>query len=141
MGGNIDLIFLQAFRFVRAISGRNADIFILFTARLINNMRTGYAMDEFQKLFERAGNNVHTFNVRILWKDLVITRDPRVVQYILATGFSDFDKGKDQKVQYVRLLTLNHNITMAYWRFQDSLVCLATGYSIPTVPSGRNTAH
>lgn len=65
-------------------------------------MQTGYATDEFQKLFERAGNNVHTFNVRIFWKDLVVTRDPRMVQYMLATGFSDFNKGKDQKLQYVQ---------------------------------------
>jgi len=74
----------------------------IFITRLINNMQTGYATDEFQKLFGRPGNNVHTFNVHIFWKDLVVTRDPRMVQYMLATGFSDFNKGKDQKLQYVQ---------------------------------------
>jgi len=76
-------------------------MFILFTTRLINNIRTGYALDDFYKLFERVGENVHTFNVRIMWKDAVITRDPRVIQHVLATGFSDFDKGAHQKLQYV----------------------------------------
>lgn len=69
--------------------------------RLINIIRTGYVADDFEQLFERAGNNVHTINVRILWEDAIFTRDPDVIKYVLATGFSDFDKGKELKLRYV----------------------------------------
>ena len=82
-------------------------------------MRTGYAVDGTYKLFELAGENVDTFSVRIMWKDTVVTRDPRVIQHVLATGFSDFEKGPEAKLKYVqRLFVLNHNITSTSGTFK-----------------------
>jgi len=62
-------------------------------------MQTGYVTDELKALFERAGTNVHTINLRILWSDTIFTRDHRVVQYVLATGFPDFNKGGRLRAQ------------------------------------------
>lgn len=55
-------------------------------------MRTGYVMD-LNALFERAEQNVHTVNVRMLWSDMIFTRDHRVAQYVLTTGFHNFNEG------------------------------------------------
>ena len=63
-------------------------------------MQTGYVTDDLKALFERAGNNVHTINLRILWSDTIFTRDHRIVQYILATGFPDFNKGGRLRAMY-----------------------------------------
>lgn len=105
-------------------------------------IRIGYVEDNVDQLFEHAGNNVHTINVRTLWEDTIVTRDHRVVQHILATGFSDFDKGAELKLLYVqRPLVPNDRITGIRLYFQGSLVCSATGYLIPMVLSGRRTAH
>lgn len=37
--------------------------------------------------------NADTVNLRILWQDLIITRDHINMQTVLATGFQDFGKG------------------------------------------------
>jgi hypothetical protein len=87
----------------------------IFTARLIDVIRTGYVEENVDQLFERAGNNVHTINVRMLWDDVILTRDHRVVQHVLATGFPDFDKGSELKLQYARRPSvLNGNITLIH---------------------------
>lgn len=82
--------------------GGNTCSISMFIPRLANIMRTGYVMDDLNQLFDRAGNNVHTINLRILWGDTIITRDHRVVQHILANGFADFEKGPKLRLLYVR---------------------------------------
>ena len=103
-------------------------------------MRTGYVMDDFDQLFERAGNNVHTINIRVFWSDMIITRDHRVVQHVLANGFSEFEKGKKLGLMYAsHPYFLNRNITIMRFHFQGFLACLATGYSTVMGPSGGHT--
>lgn len=43
--------------------------------------------------------NSDTINVRILWKDHIVTRDPKVIQTVLATGFNRFHKGADSRLR------------------------------------------
>lgn len=67
-------------------------------------MRTGYVMDDLNALFERAGKNIHTVNVRMLWSDTIFTRDHRVAQYVLTTGFHNFNRGV--KLEYALYLSI-----------------------------------
>jgi hypothetical protein len=116
----------------------------MYTTRLANIIRTGYIMDDFDQLFERAGNNVHTINVRILWGDTILTRDHRVAQHALTTGFSDFDKGAELKLLLVCTASVyleRSLITIICLHFQAPLACSATGYLILMVPSGKHTVH
>ncbi|KDQ21543.1 hypothetical protein BOTBODRAFT_123337 [Botryobasidium botryosum FD-172 SS1] len=59
--------------------------------KMINSLTLGYAGDPFGALFDEYG--CHTLNLRILWRDRIITRDHLFVKRILATGFDDFNKG------------------------------------------------
>lgn len=46
-----------------------------------------------QHLFDLVDGQYHTINLRILWQDMLITRDHKVMQHVLATGFEEFEKG------------------------------------------------
>lgn len=43
----------------------------------------------------------NTVNVPMLWQDQLFTKDHRVIQYMLATGFEDFRKGPITKLKSV----------------------------------------
>lgn len=97
--------------------------------RLGDIIRTGYIMDDFNQLFERAGNNVHTINVRILWSDAIFTRDHRIAQHVLTTGFSDFNKGAELKLLSVCTAPVGFQCSpvLICLHFLAPLACLATG--------------
>lgn len=42
-----------------------------------------------------------TVNVRMLWQDVIYTRNHKVIQYVLATGFDNFYKGPITKLRSV----------------------------------------
>ena len=69
-------------------------------------MRTCYVVDDFDAFFERAGENVHTVNVW-LWNDTIMTRDHRIVQYVLATCFGSFGKGVKVGLGYPQYASIN----------------------------------
>lgn len=64
-------------------------------------MKTSYASIELEELFNSVGGNSHTINFRLLWQDTIVTRDHRVMQHILATGFNNFEKGVNVKLRHV----------------------------------------
>lgn len=47
-----------------------------------------------------VGADCNTINFRILWQDNIVTRDHHVMQYVLATGFDEFEKGVSVKLKY-----------------------------------------
>ena len=51
----------------------------------------GYVMQEMNDLFDEL--NTDTMNLRILWQDVIVTRNHINMQTALATGFEDFGKG------------------------------------------------
>lgn len=69
-------------------------------------MKTSYASTEIESLFDAVGGTSNTINFRILWQDTIITRDHRVMQHVLATGFNDFEKGPQVKLKFVLIYSL-----------------------------------
>ncbi|ELU45133.1 cytochrome P450 domain-containing protein [Rhizoctonia solani AG-1 IA] len=55
-------------------------------------------LDELSKEY---GN---TFNMRLLWDDMIVTIDHDVIKFILATGFNSFGKGPKQQARLEGLL-------------------------------------
>lgn len=62
-------------------------------------MRTGGPATQVEELLNEM--NVDTLNLRIFWQDHIVTRDHKIMQSILATGFSDFAKGPVQDLRFV----------------------------------------
>lgn len=57
-------------------------------------MGHAYVQTEIQHLFDSVDGGIHdTLNFRILWQDSILTRDHKVMQHVLATGFQEFEKG------------------------------------------------
>lgn len=63
-------------------------------------VKTSYAASEIAPLFDAVGGNCNTISFRILWQDTIITRDHHVMQQVLATSFTDFEKGVTVKLKY-----------------------------------------
>lgn len=62
-------------------------------------MSDGYASAIPEQWLDMAPGE-ETVNVRILWQDQIFTKNHRVMQYMLATGFEDFRKGPATKLRY-----------------------------------------
>jgi hypothetical protein len=64
---------------------------------LTRESKTGTELQWFMRVFERAsevhGRHVHTVQGQFLRIPLLITRDPKNVQALLATQFKDFELG------------------------------------------------
>lgn len=65
-------------------------------SRMGKNFQDGYAGETIANLFDELDSD--TINLRIMWEDIIITKDPRVIQTVLATGFDKFHKGPLLKV-------------------------------------------
>ncbi|KAG8690868.1 hypothetical protein FRC09_011805 [Ceratobasidium sp. 395] len=70
----------------------NVDIMM----RMVTSLHGGYVGEVWLELVEQYGL---TFNMRILWDDLIVTLDHEIVKYILATGFTHFGKGAKQQAR------------------------------------------
>ncbi|CAE6436778.1 unnamed protein product [Rhizoctonia solani] len=75
----------------------NIDILI----KLVKSTHTGYVAEVWDEFAKQYGN---TFNMRILWSDMVITIDHDVIKYMLATGFNSFGKGRILQDRFESLL-------------------------------------
>lgn len=41
----------------------------------------------------------HTVNLRLLWQDMIVTRDHQVIKEVLSTRFEEFGKGPIYKIR------------------------------------------
>ncbi|KAK0231517.1 cytochrome P450 monooxygenase pc-3 [Armillaria fumosa] len=57
---------------------------------LIKAFKSGYPGDGLSDIFSRVGNTV---NMRILFKDRILTTEPEYIKAVLATQFDEFEKG------------------------------------------------
>ena len=62
-------------------------------------MAEGYAVSDLDELFRQL--DADTINLRLMWRDIIITREPQIIQSVLATNFNDFGKGRLLKVRFV----------------------------------------
>ncbi|KAF8340598.1 uncharacterized protein EI90DRAFT_3117109 [Cantharellus anzutake] len=58
--------------------------------------KTGLTI-EGAELFDEL--NADTVNLRFLWRDIILTREPQIIQSVLSTHFSDFEKGPLLKIR------------------------------------------
>jgi len=56
-----------------------------------------YISRQYEELFEQMGE--HTVNLRLLWQDVIISRDHQVVKEVLSTRFEEFGKGPIYKIR------------------------------------------
>ncbi|CEL62808.1 Cytochrome P450 52A1 OS=Candida tropicalis GN=CYP52A1 PE=1 SV=3 [Rhizoctonia solani AG-1 IB] len=70
----------------------NIDIMI----KLVASVHGSYVASVWDELSKEYGN---TFNMRLLWDDMIVTIDHDVIKFILATGFSSFGKGPKQQAR------------------------------------------
>ncbi|KAL0948004.1 hypothetical protein HGRIS_010626 [Hohenbuehelia grisea] len=63
--------------------------------RMLKAFRTSYVLDVYLQLFEEY--HCTTLNTRILWCDNIITMDQEHSKFVLATGFQQFWRGRNQK--------------------------------------------
>ncbi|KAH7332564.1 cytochrome P450 monooxygenase pc-3 [Rhizoctonia solani] len=75
----------------------NIDLMI----KLVKSTHTGYVAEVWGELAKEYGN---TFNMRVLWSDMVVTMDHDVIKYMLATGFNSFGKGRILQDRFESLL-------------------------------------
>ncbi|CAK5276731.1 unnamed protein product [Mycena citricolor] len=79
---------------VRQVVGRwpgNIDVLL----RMMGAFKTSYVLDVYRELFEEY--QCTTLNLRILWRDNIITMDQQHSKFVLATGFGNFWRGYVQK--------------------------------------------
>ncbi|QRV82919.1 cytochrome P450 family protein [Ceratobasidium sp. AG-Ba] len=62
--------------------------------RLVTAFHTGYVGETFLEISHQYGL---TFNMRILWDDVIVTLDHEFLKYMLSTGFTHFGKGERQQ--------------------------------------------
>ena len=62
-------------------------------------MAEGYAVSDLDELFRQL--DADTINLRLMWRDIIITREPQIIQSVLATNFLDFGKGPSFRVRFV----------------------------------------
>ncbi|CAE6503085.1 unnamed protein product [Rhizoctonia solani] len=82
-------------RIIPRVKGKwpgNIDIMV----NLVRSIHTTYVAEVWDELAKEYGN---TFNIRLLWDDLIVTIDHDVIKYILATGFNSFGKGPKQQAR------------------------------------------
>ncbi|KAK7443501.1 hypothetical protein VKT23_015674 [Stygiomarasmius scandens] len=70
--------------------------------RMMRAFKTSYLMDVYLELFEEY--QCTTLNLRILWRDSIITMDQEHMKFVLATGFHHFWRGNYQKERMERFL-------------------------------------
>ncbi|KAK0227029.1 cytochrome P450 monooxygenase pc-3 [Armillaria nabsnona] len=63
---------------------------VLSLLALIKAFKSGYPGDGLSDIFSRFGNTV---NMRILFKDRILTTEPEYIKAVLATQFDEFEKG------------------------------------------------
>ncbi|KAG8960480.1 hypothetical protein FRC03_006487 [Tulasnella sp. 419] len=64
--------------------------------RLLGGLLRGYIGDIVDTVLDEEG--VNTIKVSLLWSDVIFTRDPEVIKFVLSTGFDNFGKGPRAKV-------------------------------------------
>ncbi|KAH6905109.1 cytochrome P450 monooxygenase CYP63, partial [Coprinopsis sp. MPI-PUGE-AT-0042] len=69
----------------------NLDILL----RMMKGFKTSYILDVYLQLFEEY--QCTTLNLRILWRDSIISMDQEHTKYVLAMGFQRFWRGHAQK--------------------------------------------
>ncbi|KDN35004.1 hypothetical protein RSAG8_11947, partial [Rhizoctonia solani AG-8 WAC10335] len=82
-------------RIVPKVKGKwpgNIDLLI----KLVGSLQSGYVAEVWDELAKEYGN---TFNMRLLWDDMIVTIDHDVIKYMLATGFNSFGKGPNQQAR------------------------------------------
>ncbi|TFK22513.1 cytochrome P450 monooxygenase CYP63 [Coprinopsis marcescibilis] len=91
---------LQA-RAIPQVLGRwPGNIDVLF--RMMKDFRTSYILDVYLQLFEEY--KCTTLNLRILWRDTIISMDQEHSKYVLSTGFHRFWRGRAQKERFETFL-------------------------------------
>ncbi|EIN04106.1 cytochrome P450 monooxygenase CYP63 [Punctularia strigosozonata HHB-11173 SS5] len=81
-------------RMVPRAKGRlPGNVDVLF--KMMKAFRTSYVLDVYRELFEEHQSSV--LNLRILWKDQIITMDEAHAKFVLSTGFEHFWRGRAQK--------------------------------------------
>ncbi|KAK0191618.1 cytochrome P450 monooxygenase pc-3 [Armillaria mellea] len=68
---------------------------------LIKAFKSGYPGDGLSDIFSRVGNTV---NMRILFKDRILTTEPEYIKAVLATQFDEFEKGPTLRDNFHSLL-------------------------------------
>ncbi|KAG2002364.1 cytochrome P450 monooxygenase pc-1 [Coprinopsis cinerea AmutBmut pab1-1] len=84
----------QHLRPIPRVVGRwpgNLDILL----RMMKDFKTSYVLDVYLQLFKEY--QCTTLNLRILWRDCIISMDQDHTKYVLATGFGRFWRGHAQK--------------------------------------------
>ncbi|KAJ1300310.1 hypothetical protein OPQ81_005132 [Rhizoctonia solani] len=106
-------------RVVPKVKGKwpgNVDVML----RLVRSIHGGYVAEVWDELSKEYGN---TFNMRILWDDLIITIDHDVIKYILATGFNSFCKGPRQQARVESFLGDGiFNRDGELWKFHRNMI-------------------
>ncbi|KAI0919820.1 hypothetical protein AcW1_003029 [Taiwanofungus camphoratus] len=69
----------------------NIDVYL----KMLRELRTTYLCSYYLSLFEQYKTT--TINLRLLWQDVIVTMDEKHIQFILATGFNNFWRGRLQK--------------------------------------------
>ncbi|KAF8900848.1 cytochrome P450 [Gymnopilus junonius] len=62
---------------------------------MMGSFKTSYVLDVYLQLFEEYQST--TLNLRVLWRDNIISMDQEHMKFVLATGFPKFWRGKSQK--------------------------------------------
>jgi cytochrome P450 len=90
--------------------------------RIFQNVKEGYIGDVWNELIAEHGNGGNTINVRFLWGDEIVTSEPDHIKAILATEFTNFEKGA---LQHDCLKALMGNgifgVDGDIWKFHRSL--------------------
>ncbi|OCH86929.1 cytochrome P450 [Obba rivulosa] len=76
----------------------NVDILL----RMLKTIPTSYYGSFYLSLFEEYHST--TLNLKLLWRDMIITMDSEHSKYILSTGFSHFWRGRRQKERFETFL-------------------------------------
>ncbi|EMD35976.1 hypothetical protein CERSUDRAFT_115922 [Gelatoporia subvermispora B] len=76
----------------------NIDILL----RMLRTIPTSYFGSFYISLFDEY--HTTTLNLRLLWRDMIITMDSEQSKYILATGFNHFWRGRRQKERFENFL-------------------------------------
>ncbi|KDQ55429.1 hypothetical protein JAAARDRAFT_37440 [Jaapia argillacea MUCL 33604] len=85
----------------------------------LNNFKDGYPGDNMEPWINKLG---HMFNVRVLFENRIFTTEPEHIKAILATDFSNFEKGPVFRFQMESVLGMGvFNADVDMWRFHRSM--------------------
>ena len=62
----------------------------------VNTFKHGYALENIRSYLDTY--KCDTINLGLLWQDVYVTRNHRVAQNVLATGFGNFEKGSELRI-------------------------------------------